>query len=319
MIKCAIILLWALLRISRASSSTLSTRAPQYLYHSVMMAPTPSAIPSETIVMMHGLLGNAKNFQSIVKLLQSKLETPHDIVVFDLRSHGRSKALGDLSFDYKDMADDVLHTCGKLKLSKVHLIGHSMGGKVAAAACLAQQSDISILSASILDISPIEYTEEDFHNVLDTIDFLENATKSMTESTSKKDMTRLIEESFDDQQLRMFLGSNLVENKDKEKKGRGVEWRFSIPGIVRSRSSLLAWDFGSEHPPFRCPLLLLKGSESSLVKASHLEHIKQHFPLYSLQSIKGAGHWLHADKPEETAIALANFLKAAREWHITQE
>jgi pimeloyl-ACP methyl ester carboxylesterase len=31
---------------------------------------------------------------------------------------------------------------------------------------------------------------------------------------------------------------------------------------------------------------------------------------YALQAVKGAGHWLHAEKPTETVHAVATFVRA---------
>ena len=60
------------------------------------MASQPSSSPSSTIVLMHGLLGNAKNFQTLVKLLL-RIRGEIDIVVLDLRSW-KDLVLGDLSW-----------------------------------------------------------------------------------------------------------------------------------------------------------------------------------------------------------------------------
>ena len=287
----------------------LALRKSHFLYHSVMLAAKPPPPgPATSIVILHGLLGNAKNFQSLVKLLHKEMGHM-DIVVIDLLSHGRSKVLGDFQLDYRSMAEDVLHTCRKLKMPKVHLIGHSMGGKVTAAACLDEQSDVDILSATLLDISPVKYSEnKEFKEVMHTIDFLETVTEGITDSTSKADLTKAIEETFDDKDFRLFLGSNLVEGKNE------LQWRFSVKGIARSRQSLLDWD-ERDVTPFDRPMFLLKGGESSFVKTSHLEAVKQQFPLYNLQSMKGIGHWLHAEAPVKTAAAIVNFLQAATKWH----
>ena len=206
-----------------------------------------------------------------------------------MRSHGRSKILGDLELEYNSMGEDVLYTCKKLNMSKVHLIGHSMGGKVAAAACLAEQSDIKVLSAILLDISPVKYSvDKEFKEVMYTVDFLETTTHRMS---SKGLMRRAIAEAFSDEALRLFLESNL-----KEKEGK-LQWSFSVPGISRSRQSLLDWT-PRDDSSFDRPLLLLKGGKSSFIKTSHLDEIMRHFPLYNLRTIQGAGHWLHSRRPK---------------------
>lgn len=296
----------------------LSTRKPQFLYHSVLLRPQGTQLQrehgtAETIVVIHGLLGSAKNFMSVVKMLQ-KLTGEPDIVVLDLVSHGRSAELGDLQLHYRSMGEDVLYTLQRLNLDKsaVHLIGHSMGGKVAAAACLLSEArGIDVRSATILDISPIEYTEEEFESVFGALDFLEESHEGIAEGRvkTKKDLSQMVDTRFEDKSFGMFLNSNILVDENND-----LKWRFSVPGIAQSRKDILGWPFEPEET-FEKPLLLLKGGDSSFVKTAHLERIKPQFPLYTLQSLKGAGHWLHAEKPEETAQRIGDFIGAARDWH----
>ena len=97
------------------------------LHHSVLLSSKHSST-SSTIVLLHGLLGSSRNFNSFARTLYNQLECMHDIVVFDARNHGRSMESGPLPVDYSLMSDDVVETMQHLGLGRVHLIGHSMGG-----------------------------------------------------------------------------------------------------------------------------------------------------------------------------------------------
>ena len=66
-------------------------------------------------------------------------------------------------------------------------------------------------------------------------------------------------------------------------------------------------------------MLLLKGGDSSLVKSVHLDSVQRQFPLFSLQVVKGAGHWLHVEKPAETVEKIVQFIRDARAWHDDKE
>jgi pimeloyl-ACP methyl ester carboxylesterase len=375
----------------------VSSSKPQFLFHSVMLSPLPppdTAEGRETIVIMHGLLGSAKNFHNVAKLLQKAIPSV-DIVVFDLRSHGRSFAnLGDLHFDYNLMAADVIHSLQKLKLHDncpLHVVGHSMGGKVAAATCLLSQRDhpaIDIRSVALLDISPVQYSADEFTDVLAALDFLEGtvgidrqgsgdsdgdgggATHGRRLLLPREEVVAGIGRAFPearDEAFRLFLQSNLVQvaiKKEKEEQQQQQEgrrkvkgdstgstgawsWRFSVPGISRSRRALLDWPLlsssssssasasaspsgegdNTQQPQqpqqpqqqFRRPVLLLKGGDSSLVKSVHLDSVQRQFPLFSLQVVKGAGHWLHVEKPAETVEKIVQFIRDARAWHDDKE
>ena len=306
MLKNLLFLLWSTLL------GVMSLRPAYLLANTALMRPESQPGNGETIVMMHGLLGNARNIMSIAKLLQKT--TKADIVVFDLPSHGQSRVLGDLELEYREMAEDIIFSMKRLGLDKrpVHLIGHSMGGKVAAAtSLLSERRGVDVRSATILDISPIEYSADEFDEVFKALDFLEETHGDMEAGLiNKGDVTKLIDSNFDDKGFSLFLQSNLVVCE----RTKNIQWKFSVPGIVQSRENILKWPFESTES-FERPILIYKGGDSHFVKTSHLERVRQNFPLFTLQSLKGAGHWLHAEKPEETAEKIAEFIAAAQIWH----
>jgi len=61
---------------------------------------------------------------------------------------------------------------------------------------------------------------------------------------------------------------------------------------------------------FDRPVLWLAGERSPYVKPEHAEPMKRLFPRTTSVTIKGAGHWLHSEKPEAFASALRTFLLA---------
>lgn len=86
--------------------------------------------PSETskqIVVLHGLLGSKRNWNGV----SSKIASTHNacVVAADARNHGDSPH--DSSHTYFDLASDVSQLITKLSMKKVHVIGHSMGGRTA--------------------------------------------------------------------------------------------------------------------------------------------------------------------------------------------
>lgn len=279
-----------------------------------------------TIVCVHGLLGRKENMRSFCKSLYNKLDEEYDLVAVDLRCHGGSRDM-DIEgrtfegegngFDYKVLASDLMFTLEKLKIEKMHLVGHSMGGKAIAAAALLSTTTkteigagkMDILSSTIMDISPIRYSEENFREVLETLEFLEN--NCITEATSKKQYIEdVINEHFKDPYVRMFLQSNLIEEEDN------VCWRFDVKGILQSRDAILDWPFdhSDETLKWEKPVLLLKGANSDFVKSSHLATLGKQFPLYTLQSIKDAGHDIHAEQVEATSDAVSSFIIKAEEY-----
>ena len=77
------------------------------------------------LIILHGLFGFSDNWQSHAK----KLAEYFQVILVDLRDHGHSDWSNETS--YQLMAEDVFELCNDLGLEEIHLVGHSMGGKVA--------------------------------------------------------------------------------------------------------------------------------------------------------------------------------------------
>lgn len=86
------------------------------------------------IVVLHGLLGSKKNWDSMSKKLSSALQKT--VIAADARNHGESPH--ESSHTYHDLASDVSFLMSKLTIKKAHVIGHSMGGRTAMVLALSE-------------------------------------------------------------------------------------------------------------------------------------------------------------------------------------
>jgi esterase len=304
------------------------------LYHSSVEH--GSLAKQETVVILHGLLGSSRNFQSWSRFLNAELNREKQIICLDLRNHGKSSDQGSLPMDYESMAKDVIQTLHSLKISQCHLVGHSLGGKVAAAASLLSPEEYKgkIHSTTMIDISPVEYSPEDFESVIGCIHIL---SKIDQEYLIKPDITRaelnaIISSQFAsfDPMMIPFIQSSLITKEDHHTRGGGsyFTWSFQLHGIMNSMDEILSFPFRNDpeeeeqsrsgpssaifpstSSSSTLPLLILKGSESKFVRSSHLPRISRLFPNYSLVSVKNASHWVHVDQPEKSASAVADFIR----------
>ena len=62
--------------------------------------------------------------------------------------------------------------------------------------------------------------------------------------------------------------------------------------------------------PFPNPALFHRGGQSTYVSERDLALIRRLFPQAQMRTIPGAGHWVHADAPEEFARIVLEFLIA---------
>jgi len=53
----------------------------------------------------------------------------------------------------------------------------------------------------------------------------------------------------------------------------------------------------------------LRGEKSNYILDADFETIKKHFPEATIQTIENAGHWLHAENPNDFFNKTISFLK----------
>ena len=106
-------------------------------------------INSPTLVFIHGLFGDMNNLGIIARAFSEN----YNILRVDLRNHGHS--FHSEKMNYQLMAEDVIAVIRHLNLSKVILIGHSMGGKTAMKITALCPELVEKLI--VIDMSPLPY------------------------------------------------------------------------------------------------------------------------------------------------------------------
>src|SRR5919106_1770593 len=101
------------------------------------------------VVILHGLLGSARNLWTFAR----RLGATHRVFALDLRNHGASPWAERMSYD--QMADDVRAFLAHQELPAAAVIGHSMGGKVAMRLALAHGEEVERLV--VVDVAPVAY------------------------------------------------------------------------------------------------------------------------------------------------------------------
>lgn len=86
------------------------------------------------IVFIHGLAGSSSTWQMVLE----RFSENHQVLALDLPGHGQSDAADAAAVDYSiaGLAQAVREVLGSLGLSSITLVGHSLGGAVAATIAL---------------------------------------------------------------------------------------------------------------------------------------------------------------------------------------
>lgn len=229
------------------------------------------------LVVIHGLLGSADNWRSHLKVWQRSRR----VIAVDLRNHGRSPHVEGMS--YAAMSQDVLAALDKLSVERAHILGHSMGGKVAIT--LARLTPERCASLTVADIAPVAYQ----HGHDDVFAALERVREGAP--TNRREADALLAEHVDSRPTRLFLATNLVRND------QGImALRVGLDEIQRGYEAIIGKPGGEV--AFDAPTLVLRGADSPYVGDEMLPALREVLPRARVVTLKQAGHWLHADQPE---------------------
>ncbi len=249
--------------------------------------------------MLHGLFGNLDNFRSV----SLHLARSHTVVRIDLPGHGRSPSLPELSLEA--MAASVQAEINKLGLKHYHLLGHSLGGKVAMAMA-GNAPDGHLQSLTVVDIAPRQYPAH-HQPILDAL-----LQVDLVELTDRREADAQLRDKIPDAGVRAFLLKSLYRHES----GR-LRWRFDLPQLATDYPLISqAPEIKSRIEP---PVLFIKGAKSDYLRQSDESAIKAVCAQPSLKIIADAGHWPHAEKPAQFTRICQDFLATVPTHNSTAE
>jgi pimeloyl-ACP methyl ester carboxylesterase len=239
----------------------------------------------QPLVILHGLFGFSDNWQTHAK----RLSEYYRVILVDLRNHGHSPWSDD--FSYALMAEDVETLFRSLGLSKVILLGHSMGGKVAVN--FAQRFPSYLEKLIVVDIGVKAYPQHHDHIIagMHAIDLERIKVRSEAEA--------ILKQHIDSDGVRQFILKNLYWKE----KGQ-LAWRMNLPVLEAKMDEILAEVPDEE---VMLPTLFIRGELSGYILDEDIPELEERFADSQLVTIAGAGHWVHAEAPEEFLDAVLSF------------
>lgn len=243
----------------------------------------------DPIIILHGLFGTLDNWQTIAKQLAQQ----YSVYIIDLRNHGRSPHADE--FDYPTMATDVQHFMESHWIYKAHIIGHSMGGKVAMQ--LATEYPDMVDRLIVVDIAPKTYPSG--HDAI----FEALLGLDLKNTKDRKEADAFLQKKIAELGVRQFLLKNLSRNK-----GSGqYEWKMNLPVIHAAYSQILENIDTSD--TFEGDTLFIRGGKSDYIASDDLSLLQEYFPNAELKTVDGAGHWVHAEQPKVLLEMVLRFLE----------
>jgi pimeloyl-ACP methyl ester carboxylesterase len=239
------------------------------------------------LIVLHGLFGSARNWQTLAKRFGER----RHVYALDLRNHGGAPWADTMS--YPEMAEDILRFLDDRGYPRAAMVGHSMGGKAAMTLALMHPGRVERLV--VADIAPVTYT----HTHAPFVAAMKAA--DLEGRTRRSEVESQLVDAVPEAPLRSFLLQNLVlEN------GR-FHWRINLDAVGADMETLIGFpDLGDAR--YDGPALFIGGGKSDYITPEHEPAIRRHFPAATVEMVPGAGHWIHAERPEEFAALVEGFV-----------
>jgi pimeloyl-ACP methyl ester carboxylesterase len=251
------------------------------------------------LIILHGLYGASDNWMNLAKLWSEDYE----VYLVDLRNHGQSPH--SRIHTYQAMRDDVIELMDKQSIKKAVILGHSMGGKVAMRLAMDQPERLNALI--VVDIAPKDYSINLDENVARHQKII-GGMLSLDLSLIKKrdDVNDLLSDAIPEQRTRQFIMKNLKRNKDQS-----FSWKLNLKVISDELLKITAGF--ADHNIYRditgFPVLFIRGAKSKYIQNEDKSRIMEIFPMADIKTIEDAGHWIHAEQPEELSEIVLEFLE----------
>jgi pimeloyl-ACP methyl ester carboxylesterase len=245
------------------------------------------------VVFLHGLFGRGKNFTSTAKALAPDFRS----LLLDMPDHGSSPWTE--TFDYAQAAEMVVEhlRAGVAADGPVHVVGHSMGGKIAMT--LALEAPELVDRLVVVDISPTgSAAVSEFAHYLDSLLRID-----LESLHSHGDADRALAEDVPQPYLRGFF----LQNLRRDRETRTFHWQPNLQ-LLRRDLGTITGDIPHEERTFDGPVLWIAGGRSDYVSSEQSPVMRRLFPRTVQVTIKEAGHWVHSQEPEAFVETVRYFL-----------
>ncbi|CED84045.1 Predicted alpha/beta hydrolase [Phaffia rhodozyma] len=251
----------------------------------------------DTLVIAHGLFGSKQNWRSLTRAFAQELGMP--VYAIDLRNHGTAPHAHPHT--YMAMASDVYNFFEQQSFrdKNVHLMGHSMGGKVVMTTALHPRLNRHLKSLISVDMAPaIGKISPEFSKYVNGMIQIESE-----DTKSKSEADKILSEYEEALPVRQFLLTNSILKDNK------VTFRVPLELIKEAIPAIGDFPFQPGEITWNGPTMLVKGTRSKYINRHNIPVAEQFFPNMVLKELDTA-HWVHAEKPREFLRLISTFVNS---------
>jgi pimeloyl-ACP methyl ester carboxylesterase len=255
------------------------------------------------MLLIHGGRDHCRSWDLIARSLQ-----PHfHVLAPDLRGHGDSDWTKGGSYALIEYVYDLSRLVRSAAARPVTMIGHSMGGMVGLIYSGTFPDQVSALvvldGVTVMPTAKRGPAHERIAKWVGQLDNLEDREPRRYRTIEEAAAQMLAY----NKRLAPELAQHLAAFGVRRNQDETYSWKFDPYQRAMAPHRLSPEDHVSLWSRITCPTLLLHAAESFL-ESSKTAGLEGYFKQARTETISGAGHWLHHDKPDEVLRAIRTFL-----------
>ncbi|MEN0105677.1 MAG: alpha/beta hydrolase, partial [Pseudomonas sp.] len=235
----------------------------------------------ETLLMIHGFGANKDNWVRFAKFLTKR----YHVIALDLPGFGDSSK-PDASYDVGTQAERVAAFVQTLGLTKVHVVGNSMGGHIAA--LYAARHPEQVRSLALFDNAGVTSPKKS-----ELYEMLERGDPNPLVARDAESFAKLVDFVF---VVPPSVPANVRRYMAEQASARSAQ-NDKVFSHLRERYIPLE----PELPKIQAPTLLLWGDKDRVLDVSSIEVMKPLLKQPTVVIMKDCGHVPMIERPEETA------------------
>lgn len=247
------------------------------------------------IILIHGLGASAFSFRRNIP----ELARDTRVIAMDLKGFGLSKEYSNKDLSFHAEAELVVALMNSLQIPRAILVGHSLGGSIAA--LVAAQYPDRIDRLVLIDSATLYITRPWVTRLLHGR--LLSHLAYQVGGPDRKRVRQLL--------LKSYADKSKVTETDVDSyvfpfhvKNSGESLRLFLTTTNPNKNALFAH--------IQSPTLILWGAEDTFIDPSVRDFLHQQIRNSKVVVIKGAGHAVQEEKPEEVNREIIDFIKNGR-------
>lgn len=239
----------------------------------------------QTILFVHGLGANLSQFENQHRFFQNK----YKVLSLSLRGHGNTTSTKELShsdFKLQKISQDVIALLDELKIEKVHFVGNSMGGNIGYEILKTNKNK---LLSFVTFGTTAKLNKSNF-----TVIVMKMTYKLLCKNTVAR------------------LSKSVGQSEYSKNKIYEMISQSSKKTILNLIPYLAKFDYIEIIKKQQIPTLIIKGKkdkEINSVLKSTITAYKENND-FNMVEMKGVGHFVNLDKPNEFNQELQNFINS---------